>query len=123
MIEIFAAGASPENKFFVSNHSYARPVGWTGQTFPAPPVVPPVSTQTPPPGKYWSTDATISEEDHMFGRYTADESGAVDALVYSSETFLPVWAAGNERAYVNIPDYPQTFWHWEYDESYPDERK
>ena len=118
MRQIFAVGAEEWKKFFVSNHSYAKPVAWTNEFFPAP-----TGLALPGPGRYWNTDESISEEDYRYGFYSAVESAPVDDLVYRSQTLLPVWAAGNERNHVNMPEYPTPFWHWEFENVPPLFRK
>jgi Subtilase family len=92
---------------FTSNHAYGPNPGWTtfrvnaatNYTFLN------AATNTTqvvsiPAGNYgrWRGNITISgAEDFEFGFYNDILTGEIDRTVYSSDTLLPVWAAGNDR--------------------------
>lgn len=106
MAEIFS-NETDSDDIFASNHSYGLNPGWTsffvtqGANYPA------YNANYQflgyvqiTPGLYsaWFANTAVSQqEDFLFGRYTDDLSGVIDAAVYGSDTLLPIWAAGNDR--------------------------
>jgi hypothetical protein len=76
------AGAAVTNQLRVSNHSYALQMGWgfLGNL------------------SVWFGDIAIStSEDYHFGFYSTDTQ-TLDQLAHAAPTYLPVWAAANERS-------------------------
>ncbi|MBD2481395.1 S8 family serine peptidase [Planktothrix sp. FACHB-1365] len=68
-----------------SNHSYARPTGWTmGLDWE----IGDVDT--------WFANRTLGTEDPKFGQYS-DYSRDIDQVLYNNPKFLSVWGAGNDR--------------------------
>jgi hypothetical protein len=101
------SNSDPADDLFVSSHSYGPNPGWSvisvGVTIPNFPTWNATTNQagtttlTPANYAWWDgTLATSTQEDFKFGLYRS-LSQTIDQNVYSSETLLPVWAAGNDR--------------------------
>lgn len=80
MVEM--TGATVTNDLRLSNHSYALQAGWgifAGSS-------------------WWFGDIAVStNEDYHFGFYTS-EAQTLDEITHAAQTYLPVWAAANERS-------------------------
>lgn len=86
MTELAATSPDQDDKVYISNHSYAASAGWGWW-----------GADSAFPGFHWY--GPLGEgivEDDIFGTYGGKDS-LVDALVYSSGYYLPVWAASNNR--------------------------
>ena len=84
----------------ISNHSYGRNTGWNIINL----------------GGYWYWiwygDVYVNTaEDYKFGFYSEDESRNIDQVVYEASTYLPVWAAGNEKGGYNLGPATQPAYH------------
>ena len=92
--------AATSNDLRVSNHSYGLNTGWNIVYLG---------------GFYywiWYGDVYVNIlEDYRFGFYSSDESREIDQTVYEASTYLPVWAAGNERGGVNLGPATQPYYH------------
>ena len=93
--------ASTSNDLHISNHSYGLNTGWNIVYLS---------------GFYywiWYGDVYVSTlEDYRFGFYSSDESREIDQTVYEASTYLPVWAAGNEKGGYNYGPADKTVFHW-----------
>lgn len=85
-----------------SNHSYGYSAGWTIIQIG---------------GNYyylWTGDIVIStNEDWHFGYYDS-VARTNDQIIYTAQTYLPVFSAGNERGTVEKGPASQPFGHYEY---------
>lgn len=87
MTSIFT-NSDPSDNLLVSNHSYGFKLGWDSSLYAHPtlgnmPI-------------WWGDVATSAVEDSNFGYYGA-KAQALDQIVFTRKTYLPVWAAGNDR--------------------------
>ncbi|MFT6863500.1 MAG: hypothetical protein ACJAVK_002061 [Akkermansiaceae bacterium] len=99
-----AAGTATESspgvplKMRFSNHSYGPPAGW-------------IKTSEIIGGNIynytnWLGPKDLAGEDPEFGAYTWD-SKTIDTIIYHAQTYLPVFAAGNDAADQSLsPDGP-----------------
>lgn len=95
-------GVVATNALRVSNHSYGNLGGWL-QT-----VIAGSNTWL------WAGNDSISvTQDWHFGFYDA-YAQTNDAIIYSAQTYLPVFAAGNERGPGLYRPPTQPFNHWDY---------
>jgi hypothetical protein len=95
-------GVVATNAMRVSNHSYGNLGGWY-QT-----VIAGSNTWL------WAGNDAISiTQDWHFGFYDA-YAQMNDAIIYSAQTYLPVFAAGNERGPGPYRPPTQPFNHWDY---------
>ncbi len=88
-------------KMRFSNHSYGPPAGWIE------------SSQWIGDDLYfytnWLGPKDLAGEDPEFGAYTWD-SKTIDTIIYHNQTYLPVYAAGNDAADQSLsPDGPSDF--------------
>jgi len=79
-------GVVVTNSLRVSNHSYGFQAGWGG-TFNV------GGTNYP---LWWGDHALSVTQDFKFGFYDST-ARTIDGIAYTAGTYLPVWAAGNER--------------------------
>jgi hypothetical protein len=85
------SNATTADDLQISNHSYAVVGGWWTTYTHTNNITYPV----------WSGDISISTvEDYVFGFYD-DNARQIDQIAYLQETYLPVWAAGNDRLETN----------------------
>ncbi len=95
------------NALRVSNHSYGYNWGWS---------IYPVGTNQ---WGLWSGDVTIStNQDWHFGFYDS-VAKTNDQIIYTAQTYLPVFAAGNERGVGQHGPDSQPVLHWEYSNGVP----
>ncbi len=84
--DIEMANAEQNTLIRASNHSYGQLAGWHFDDF------------GPGLGWYWFGDPSVDPlEDYQFGFYTVD-AFFIDDVLYGSDRYLAVWAAGNDRA-------------------------
>jgi hypothetical protein len=94
------AAAVATNDFRVSNHSYANQAGWgyttiSGTTYMV----------------WWGDVAINQNESYLFGYYS-DFARTLDQIVNNAPTYLPVWAAANERGSAGAPIYSPSFGYY-----------
>ncbi len=78
--------AAANDELIISNHSYSLRAGWE--------FIPGLVAETP---WFWLGDTAISQsDDFKFGFYQ-EEPQSIDQVVYLSQTYLPIWSAGNHR--------------------------
>jgi len=94
-------GQAATNAMRVSNHSYGNPGGWLQITI--------FGTNA----WLWSGNNSISvTQDWRFGYY--DEYARTnDQIIYTAQTYLPVFTAGNARGPGPYQPPTQPFFHWD----------
>ncbi|HNW06614.1 MAG TPA: S8 family serine peptidase [Verrucomicrobiota bacterium] len=88
------------NGFRVSNHSYGNQAGWgyasIGGTI----------------YMVWWGDIVVNQnQSHLFGFYSG-ASQTIDQIANNAPTYLPVWAAANERGSAGAPIYSPAFGYY-----------
>ncbi len=93
-------GAVATNGFHVSNHSYGYQRGWGYMSIGGTIYM-----------TWWGDVAVDTSQDFQFGFYSA-ESQAIDQIANAASTYLPVWAAANERGSSGAPIYPPSYGYY-----------
>ena len=94
-------GQAATNGMRVSNHSYGNPGGWYQFTI--------FGTNA----WLWSGNIAISAtQDWRFGYYD-DYARTNDQIIYTAQSYLPVFAAGNARGPGQYQPPTQPFYHWD----------
>ncbi|MEJ5236839.1 MAG: S8 family serine peptidase [Limisphaera sp.] len=98
-------GAVATNGFRVSNHSYAYQAGW-GYTSIGGTIY----------MVWWGDVAVNPNQSYLFGFYSG-ASQTIDEIANNAPTYLPVWAAANERGAAGAPIYPPSFGYYTFSNS------
>lgn len=96
-------GVVATNAMRVSNHSYGFGAGW-------------FITLSPPGTNAWlwaGNDSIGTNQDYHFGFYDST-ARTNDQIIYTAQTYLPVFAAGNSRDNNEFKPPAQPFNHWEF---------
>jgi len=93
-------GAVSTNGYRVSNHSYAYQAGW-GYTSIGGTIY-----------MVWWGDIVVNpNQSYLFGFYSA-AAQTIDQIANNAPTYLPVWAAANERGSAGAPIYSPSFGYY-----------
>lgn len=99
---IFSNGDISDD-LLVSNHSYGLNLGWDPVPYQYSPTI-----QLP---WWWGDVDKSTAEDAQFGYYDS-RAQSIDAITYLRKTYLPVWAAGNDRLQANPVAYSNYYVAW-----------
>ncbi len=93
-------GTAATNAIRVSNHSYSLQVGWGGTANIG-------GTNYP---VWWGDHGISVTQDYHIGFYDST-ARSIDSIAYTAGTYLPVWAAGNERGSAGLAPPSQPVRH------------
>lgn len=99
-ISAIFSNSDPSDNLLVSNHSYGFKLGWDSSLYAHPtlgnmPI-------------WWGDVVRSTSEDANFGYY-GSKAQSLDQIVFTRKTYLPVWAAGNDRLQAVPYTHPNNY--------------